>query len=341
MYRIEPVGPADLPRWQAFVDRSAGAGAFHHAAWHEVLRECFAVRPEYLWALDGEGEVRGVLPMYLSRSRFTGPNLATLEGAALAGSAAAGAALLEAAARRRDELGAGSLVVRGGEAGAPGGRSTRFVHPVVALQGGAEAVWASFQASHRNHVRKASKNGISVCRDETALPDFYRVYARRQRDLGTPVEGARLFDSLRRHFGPRLRLHVARLGGRVVGGMLCVSSVASWSYLYGAADSRHFHRYPNEALFWFTIQEAARAGALRLELGTSAPGSGALRFKEKWTKHLLDVYHHHLDSAAARPRRGSDRFREGRTLAQRAWARLPLALADRLGPILRRQLPFA
>jgi hypothetical protein len=339
MYRIAPVGPADLPRWQAFVDSRPEAGAYHQAAWHTVLGECSGVGREYLWAADDAGGVRGVLPMYLTRSVFTGPQLATLEGAALGDSPDAEAALLAAARRRRDELGVPVLVVRGGR-GEPAGERTRFVRPVVELEAGLDAVWGSFKANHRNHVRKALRDGLSVAREDAALAEFYPVYARRQRDLGTPVEPARLFDSMRARFGGRMRLHVARLDGRVVGGMLCVTSPASWWFLYGAADFGAAARYPNEALYWFTIQQAAAAGARALDLGTSAPGTGALRFKEKWTARREDVYYRSIPAPNHRVRAGAERFRQGGSLAQRAWSRLPVALANRLGPVLRRQLPF-
>lgn len=339
MYRIARVGPADLARWQAFVDQRQEAGAYHHAAWHGVLGDCFAVKLEYLWATDDAGRVCGVLPMYLSRSVFTGPHLATLEGAALADCPTAGEALLDAARRRREELGVPTLVVRGGGGGIPGARA-RFVRPVVDLQPGADAVMRGFKANHRNHIRKALRNGAVVSREDGAMAEFYRVYARRQRDLGTPVEGPGFFERMRVHFGDRLRLHVVRLDGRLVGGMLCVENPSSWSYLYGAADARVFARHPNEALFWFTLREAAAAGARTLDLGTSAPGSGALRFKEKWTERREDVFYHSVQTPHRPVRPGSDRFRQGGSLAQRAWSRVPLALASRLGPLLRRQLPF-
>lgn len=342
MYRVERIGSAELSRWQAFVDRQPNAGAYHHAAWYTILGECFSVQLEYTWVIDREGSVHGVLPMYISRSRFTGPHLATLEGGALADDPAAVEALYSAAECRRDELRLPYLLIRGGpDIERPVLQSSKFRRAIVDLSRGPEPVWQAFNSNHRNHIRKSLGNGLSVTCDEGSLPLFYTVYSQRLRELGTPVEGARLFSSLQQHLGPRLHVHIVRLGERVVGGMICVANPMSWSYLYGAADSRFFQLYPNEALFWFTIREACAAGVQQLDLGTSAPGSGAQRFKGKWTPTRLDVSYHYLAAASTGQVTGIDRYRRGKSLQQRVWSHLPLVVTKRIGPLLRRQLPFA
>jgi hypothetical protein len=280
--------------------------------------------------------------MYISRSRFTGPHLATLEGGALTDEPAAVEALYSAAECRRDELRLPYLLVRGGpDMERPVLQSSKLLRAIVDLSQGAEVVWQAFNSNHRNHIRKSPGNGLTVTCDQSFLPLFYNIYSRRQRELGTPVESARLFSSLQHHFGTRLHMHVVWLRERVVGGMICIENPISWTYLYGAADSRFFHLYPNEALFWFTVREACAAGVQQLDLGTSAPESGAQRFKEKWTPICVDVCYRYLAAASTGRVTGIDRYRHGKSLQQRVWSHLPLAVSERLGPVLRRQLPFA
>jgi serine/alanine adding enzyme len=341
---VVPVGEAQLAEWQSYADSQPAARAHHSAAWFAILARCFRVAPHYLRAVDARGRTCGVLPMYFSHSAFTGPHLGTLEGGALADAPEIALPLYDEAERLRDELHARYLLVRGAELPhRPATQESYYERTVVDLRCGLDVVWRTLPASTRSNVRRASRRGVIAERDDTALPAFYALYARRMRDLGTPVESACFFDAIRAGLGSRFRLYVARLGGRAVAGMLCEAGETTWTYLYGASDSSVLSHYPNEAVFWAAFGAAAAEGAAAFDLGASAPGSGAHRFKAKWAppeSTVPTVFRYY----AARPHLGPlglDAYRRGRSVRQRLWSHVPLQVANRLGPILRRQLPFA
>lgn len=336
------MGAEDLVRWQEFVDARPDAGAHHHAAWYNVLTDCCHVKLEYWWARDDHGRVVGVLPMFVSRSRFVGPHLSTLEGGALTTDRTVADALYNSAARLASEQRLGYTLVRGGASVSLRADSEmELKRAIVDLDHDPGAVERTWSSDLRNHIRKAAKRGLTAARDEGALRDFYAIYARRMHELGTPVEGFSYFQSMARRFGSHFRLHVVRSRERVIAGMVCLENRASWSYLYGAADSRHFPDYPMEAAFAFTIREASANGVAHLDLGTSAPGTGAQRFKDKWATRSEIVRYRYLASPGETTRRGMQRYRKGRTTEQRLWSRLPARLARAWGPVLRRALPFA
>jgi CelD/BcsL family acetyltransferase involved in cellulose biosynthesis len=340
---VVTVGASQLPKWQSYVDTHAVSRAHHDAGWYAVLAKCFRVAPHYLWAIDERECVRGVLPMYFSRSAFTGPHLATLEGGALADDSEIAAALYEEAERLRDTLGARFLVVRDARrAHRPAVQESHFARTVVNLRGGVEALWSAMPASTRSDMRRARKRGVVAKRDDDALGPFYSMYARRMRDLGTPVESACLFDELRSGLGTRFRLYVARLGERVVAGMVCAAGGGTWTHLYGASDSSTFWYYPNEAVFWGAFTAAVSEGATEFDLGASAPGTGAHRFKAKWSPETrcVPVVVRYYPSLSARGPFGLDAYRASPSIRQRLWSRVPLRIANRIGPLLRRQLPF-
>ena len=77
-----------------------------------------------------------------------------------------------------------------------------------------EAQWKALDNKVRNQVRKAQKSG---CVAETGgaelIDDFYDVFARNMRDLGTPVYGMQLFDETFRAAPAACRVYVVRLRG--------------------------------------------------------------------------------------------------------------------------------
>lgn len=338
-FTISRVEPDQFPAWQEFAGRHSSATIFHDSGWYFVLTS-LDVAPEYWWATDAGGAVRGILPMYFSRSPFTGRHLGTLEGGVLSNERLVADALIRRASERSAELGSRYLLIRGGRHPPPDSASVVLRRFLIDSAGGADAAWESLSSNQRNKIRKAGKRGLAVDHDDGALEEFYGVYARRMRDLGTPVEGLPYFDALRRTFGRRFRLHVARVDGRVVGGMICISGGRFWSWLYGASEEAVFHLFPNESLLWSILQAAASDGAETLDMGASAPESGAATFKGRWatrTDPVPYIYHRSTGGWMGSP--GGYRSRE--TYLQRGWSKLPLWFTNRLGPRLRRSLPFA
>src|SRR5207249_4581359 len=91
------------------------------------------------------------------------------------------------------------------------------VHMRLALQQKAGQLWAGFDAKVRNQVRRAQKNSLSaVWGGEELLPEFYDVFSRNMRDLGTPVYGRSLFRAVLRHLPGDAELCVVRLDRKAV-----------------------------------------------------------------------------------------------------------------------------
>jgi CelD/BcsL family acetyltransferase involved in cellulose biosynthesis len=144
---------------------------------------------------------------------------------------------------------------------------------------------------------------------------------------------------MRRHLGDAFRLYVARRSETIVAGMVCVTLPRRWAYLYGAA-SRPDRSHASEALMWHVFNAATASGAQAIDLGASLPDSGADTFKRKWGRTSKPVEYAFVPLTAGGVPRSLDAYRSGRSIPQRAWSILPHPLAARLGPRLRRQLPF-
>ena len=83
--------------------------------------------------------------------------------------------------------------------------------------------------------------------------------------------------------------------------------------------------------------EAAREGLSRFNFGRCTPGSATHRFKSQWgaVDEPLFWYQGRTTRIAGTPSADSAKFR----LATKLWKRLPLPLANVLGPQLVRYIP--
>ncbi len=340
---IRLAGDADLAAWQNFVDRTPEAGPLHHAAWYNVLRDAYSVRPYFLFAVDEAGQIAGVLPSYLSRSPFTGRHISSLEGGILARSDDAVHALLTEAIALRDRTHARYLQVRGGPVDAVG-VTVPTVHTIIETRREVDTLWSAVKRKTRWGIRQAEKQELGIESDPelARLEDFYAVYAAHMRDLGTPVFGISTFRAMREHLGfGRLRLYLAKYQGRLVGGMLCIVHGGSWTDWYAVMRPVQDVEFANYLLYWHVIRDASSRGIETFDLGRSTPGSNVHLFKRKWGGLDIDVPYHFYPALNNRSRSiGLAQRHQSKGLAQRVWSRLPVPLCNSVGPILRKGLPF-
>jgi FemAB-related protein (PEP-CTERM system-associated) len=338
---------SDLLEWQHFVDRTPGASCMHHAAWYMVLRDAYSVKPYFLIAKDVRGDVKGILPLYHSRSLLTGYHLSSLEDGVLAIHAQALEALLAEARSLRDFIGARYLQVRGGAVDAVGAKTFPTVRTFIDTCRPVDALWSAIKRKNREAarlVRLAEKTDINIEHnaDLGGLDEFYRVYAEHMRDLGTPVMGVDHFRALRSHLGSRrLRLYLVKERERVIGGMLCIVNEDRWTGYHGAVRPSTVTDSANYLLYWHIIRDAATCGAPLLDLGRSLPDSNVHHFKRKWGGRDLEVTYHFYPATNLKSGDvGLEELKRSKGLPQRLWSHLPLNVCNHLGPLLRRQLPF-
>jgi hypothetical protein len=333
---------ADLTDWESFFATRPEAGPLHHPAWRRILSDSFAIESLDLIARGADRRIVGVLPMYGSASYITGRHLASL-APALAASPEAARGLHAEALALRDRRRARYLLLRAGSSLEPAGAvESRIVHTIVPVDRTPEEALAALNAKTRWGVRQAEKSSVEIERvGPGGVEAFYPAYARNMRDLGTPVMAAGYMVAMAERLADRMEVLLARLRGRVIGGMIVVKSGSLWSDLYASIVRECRPIHANYLLYWRAIEAACLAeGVERFDLGRSAIDSGAHAFKRKWRgvdEYYFDRYYFAPGQA---PRAATAEMRERRSWKQTVWTRLPLPLANALGPILRRRLPF-
>jgi FemAB-related protein (PEP-CTERM system-associated) len=331
------------PEWDDYLSGHPEATADHLWGWSGVFARAFGHRPVYLAARRG-ATIAGVLPLVVCRSRLFGRSVTSLPflnyGGVLSDDEEAAAALLEEARRVAESARAAHVEFRHVRRQFP--QLPHRQHKLAftrRLPATTDALWAETDRKVRNQVRKAQKSGLQAVRGRVdLLEEFYAVFAENMRDLGTPVYSRRLFAEALGAFPDRIRLTVVRRGAEPVAAAVEIRWKQSVLVPWASALRRHRSLCPNMLLYWTLLEQAVADGLVVFDFGRSSPGSGPHQFKLQWGAQETPLaWEYLLNAGASLPDTSpsNPKFR----LAIEGWKRLPLGVANRLGPWIAAQLP--
>ncbi|MQA90963.1 MAG: FemAB family PEP-CTERM system-associated protein [Gemmatimonas sp.] len=347
---VQLAGPAGLQvvrhdgdpaEWDRFVAESPEASYAHLAGWREVMTDTLGHESRYLVGVDAGGVWQGVLPLVHVRSRIFGSYLVSLPfvnyGGPL-GSPSVQQELAVAALAEASRRGVDLLELRGGTMPYDGmGVSNRKATVLLDLQETAEAMWKWFPSKLRSQIRRAQKEEMEVRFGLSEVEPFYEVFSRNMRDLGTPVLPKQFFEKIASSLARQAVVGVVYLGTQPVAGGLGFVWRDRFEITW-ASSLREFNRKsPNMLLYWSFMEHVIGRGAKTFDFGRCTPGSNTHIFKLQWGGESEELPWTQWSANGVRstpsPDRPIYRFATG------AWSRLPLAVANRLGPVLSRQLP--
>jgi FemAB-related protein (PEP-CTERM system-associated) len=330
--------------WDRYVESHPRATVAHLSAWGTIAREAYGHECVYLVADDG-GDIAGVLPLIHVRSRLFGHRLVSMPfldyGGVLAEPDRGVETLLTDEAmrltRQRSAQGLGLRQLHPEPLPYPttSDRVTMLLELTTE-----EAVWKALSSERRNRVRKGEKLGLTAAwSGAEALDDFYDVYAMNMRDLGSPVHSRGYFQTMLTALPGTARVLLVRdKDGRTVGAAVCLFFRDTIMVPWVSSLREAFALCPNFVLYWEVIRFGCRAGYRVLDLGRSFRSAGTFEFKRQWGARPHTLPWIFLDATPGAPPpvdRDASRF----DLLIRAWKRLPVPVANVVGPWIRRQVP--
>jgi FemAB-related protein (PEP-CTERM system-associated) len=340
MATVEYYRSSLLGEWNDYVQGSAHGTFFHLAEWEQVLSRAFGHRCRYLCAREG-GRIRGVLPLAEVRSWLFGHSLIStpfcVYGGAIADSEDIAAQLEGAAIELGRKLGVGYVELRNRDrvsAAWPEKQLYVTFRKSIALDD--EANLLAIPRKQRAMVRKGIGNELISVFDD-GVDRFFSIYAQSVRDLGTPVFPKRYFETLIEVFGERCSVLIVEHKGTPISAVLSFYFRDEVLPYYGGGTplARDLKGY--DFMYWELLRAAAGAGCRVFDYGRSKEGTGSYSFKKNWgfTPEPLH-YQYHLVRARAVPNvsPANPKYR----MFISAWKRLPLPVANSVGPWLSRNL---
>ena len=350
MFAITELTEADRAEWDGYVRRSSQGLPQHLSGWRDVLAGG-AYETHFLMARDG-GRVVGLLPLFFIRSRFVGNTATTMPGALCADGDEVAKALLARAAEMSQQARLPRLVLHDTRTAWQGLETwSEHVHWVVDVTPGVGALWERLDRNIRRQIRMAQRNGLAVEIDRTGEGSkaFYDVYSRYAHRSGTPLFGRAFLQRVIASFPGGFDIALVRRGNDVLGAFFQMEVGAGVFGLWGATLGQYRELRPGYLAYWELIRYAAENGYRFLDMGRSPAGSTASSFKGQWGGVSWPV--HQQAIALSRPSRPQERtphvgvaqrVRSDRSMQMlmRLWPHLPLQVANWVGPMLRRHVPF-
>jgi serine/alanine adding enzyme len=330
--------------WDRYVLNHTMASGYQLMGWRRVVEKAFGHRTFYLMVRDEHGQVRGVLPLVFVASRLFGRFLVSMPfvnyGGVLTDGFDAQRALLEAAASRGTSLGATHIELRHERRLDLDWTSKQHkVSMRLDLPREPETLWKRFPSKLRSQIRRALKEPLTVRIDGIEiLDDFYRVFARNMRDLGTPVYGRRFFEAILEEFPKDARVCAVYLGRQPVAAGVLYGFKNTLEIPWASSDRRYNRLSANMLLYHAALEYGCREGFATFDFGRSTPGGGTHRFKEQWGAHPVPLYWYHW-SRDGRPVPDVSPANSKYDLVVRMWKKLPLALTRLIGPSIVSKIP--
>ncbi|WP_120078699.1 FemAB family XrtA/PEP-CTERM system-associated protein [Aurantiacibacter odishensis] len=332
--------PDEVARIEAYVADQAGS-VFHRPAWLQAVETGTGQRARGLVAERGD-RVTGWLPLTEVHSPVFGRMLASsgfaVEGGALAESDETALNLITAAEEYALRLSCPTVEVRGGVAG----RGWHLRHEshcgfVAPLAVDDDAQLAAIPRKQRAEVRKSLNINLKVTTGKGSLERLahYRVYAESVRNLGTPVFPKALFDAVLDRLDADI-LTVWDKGAPVASVLSLYHDGAVMPYWGGGTWNARRLR-ANDRMYFELMLHARSRGCERFDFGRSKTNSGAYAFKKNWGFGAEPLSYASW-TAPGHEARDADPTSAQHQSRIALWKKLPLGVANRVGPIIARGL---
>ena len=339
--RLCATDAATTARWDAFVLANPQATFFHRAAWQSIIASVFRHETYFLYA-ERAGAIEGVLPLAHVRSLLFGNALVSLPFAVYGGVAAsdedAAGALEDEAQRLAGKLGVDHLELRQVQRRhGDWPRQDLYVTFRKAILPDENANMLAIPRKQRAMVRKGMKNGLQSAFD-VGVDRFFALYSDNVHRHGTPALAKRYFQTLRDCFGRDCSvLTVSASDGRPLSSVLSFRFRDEILPYYAGDDDSARDLAANDFKYWELMRHACAAGVRIFDYGRSKKGTGAYAFKKNWGFEPQPLhYEYRLYKRADVPQNNpaNAKYR----LMIETWRRLPLGVANWLGPFVVRSL---
>lgn len=338
---IESLDARTMDLWDDYVQHAQTATFFHKAGWKTVLERAFGHTTHFLFAREGEAIV-GILPLAQVRSILFGNSLSSLPfcvyGGIVADHEAAAQALRKEACKLADSLKVGALELRNRSATDTGWPVKELYFTFrKAIDPNEEVNLKAIPNRQRAMVRKGIKEGL-VSEWSDSTDRFFRVYSESVRNLGTPVFSAKYLRVLQEVFEEQCSVLMITHENRDVAGVMNFYFRDEVLPYYGGSISvARDIKGVNHFMYWELMRHSCGQGYRLFDFGRSKAGTGPYSFKKNFGFEPEPLpYEYYLAAADTMP--DVNPLNPKYSLMINVWSRLPLPVANFIGPYLARSL---
>ena len=332
------------PAWDRFVEAHENGTFFHRSAWAGVLSRAFRHTALHAFA-ERDGAITGVLPLTHVKSALFGSSLISapfcVYGGPICADEESRRALDEYALQKLLQTGASSLEYRFREPPSEfedtstwSRKDDLYVTFRKTIQQDDAANLKAIPRKQRAMVRKGIDHGLTS-RSDRNVDELHAIYAHSVRNLGTPVFSRAYFRLLKDVFHDQMDVVTILDESRPVAAVLNFYERGEVLPYYGGGLLSARAVAGNDFMYWEVMRRAAKRGCTGFDFGRSKVGTGAFSFKKNWGFSSQPLFHRFaLRPGSSIPDHNPLNPKYRMFIA--AWKRLPLPIANLLGPIIVR-----
>jgi FemAB-related protein (PEP-CTERM system-associated) len=322
--------------WDDYVTARPEGTFFHLSGWRRVIESVFGYETFYLMARR-DGAVAGVMPLTHVRSLLFGSKLVSnayaMYGGPVADDSETHRALLDEAVDLRHRLGAPTLEIRSRRPCRPDwpSRSDLYVTFRKPILPDVAANLKAIPPGQSKIIRnRAMRNDLSSEID-SHVDRLHAVYSESVRNLGTPVYSKSYFMALRTAFPDSSDIVTVIHNGTSVASVLNIYFREEVMTLYGGGTAAAPALGANVFMYWEVMRRACERGYRLFDFGRSKVGTGSFSFKKNWGFSPEPLHYQYKLMPGRRIPDHNPLNPKYRALIS-AWKRLPLPIANLIGP---------
>lgn len=326
--------------WDKFIEEHQESSFFHSLAWKKVIENTYKFKPIYLTVKENN-TILAVLPLFeikqLTGKKFISVPFST-EGGILYKTENAKDKLIEKAKQLVKEKNLDYLELRQ-EKDIGTGLQTKdyYCHMKLLLSSDPEIVWKDMDKKARNAVRKAEKLGLTTDHGLKYFEDFYKIFSRNMKDLGTPVDKKRFFQEIIKQSPDNVDIVVAKLKNKVIGAIFLIKHKNIIKSEWASSLRKYFGYNANQLMYWRAIEDACKQDFEIFDFGRSIEGEGTYNFKKKFGASPVKLNYKYFINKGSLPDTRKTSWK--RKLFAKTWSKLPLFITNTFGPKIRELFP--
>ena len=318
---------------------------FHLSGWSRAVAKGCGQANHYLIAEAG-GAIVGILPLTAVHSPLFGRALVSsafaVGGGVLADDEGVAKALVDEAVAMAERLTCPTLELRGGMIAVGAGwhhDETTYLGFVRDLAADDEAELFAIPRKQRAEVRRALGFELTVAtgRAEQDRAAHYAVYSESVRNLGTPVFPRALFDGVLDDFGDEADILTVSHGGTPIASVLSLYWRGTVMPYWGGGTAAARQWRANDLMYYALMNHARGRGCKQFDFGRSKAGTGPAAFKHNWGFEGAPLAYAKYAADGEAPR-DINPLNPKYRMQVALWQKLPLSVANRIGPMIARGL---
>ena len=331
--------------WDAYIKHHPQSSIYHSQIFLNTISHTFGHKLKLLIATDNtSNNIVGLVPIVEQKSPLFGHLWTSIPfvnyGGILADNAEIEKELLKKAKSFAFEAGVKQIEIRGlYQRPCDWKINTDKASMWLKLPADSDTLLKSFKAKLRSQINKGYTEQVSIRIGKSELlSDFYAVFSRNMRDLGTPVYSIKLFKNILESLAYNAHIVMVYFEGKPASCAFLIRSENRMEIPWASTIREYNQHNLNMVLYWEVLKLSCKNGCEIFDFGRSSIDASTYRFKKQWGS--LPIQHYwYSNSPDAQESSGVNPNNPKYQLMIRVWQRLPVWLANLIGPHIVKYIP--